>query len=432
MKEHLILMAVRNGLGLSEHSLRHSTFIVGLSGGADSVALLKAMTECGVRCVAAHCHFGLRGEESDRDEAFAREMACKIGVEYVTTKVDVAAYRREHNASVEMACRELRYDWFAALIDLYGAEGVAVAHHRDDNVETFFLNLMRGAGINGLCGMKSLSRQPVKVYRPLLGVSRADILEYLRESGLTYVTDSSNLSNEYSRNHLRNVAIPALKERFGDADMAVAATMEHLSEARDFITGQLNRLKGKYFEADRGIKVELLVKEEPSAPYILFEWLRNEGFSRGQTDDVLAAASSGVSGKRFITPGGVWLIDRGVVRKVVEDDTTLSTDPFIFERVAGGVIEPSDKVAYFSTDVLVGEPLSWRSWQQGDRIKPFGMNGSRKVSDIFRDAKIPDDRKGSVPLLVKGDELLWVAGLRHSRLYPVAASAAEMLKVTLK
>ncbi len=419
--------AVRRTLGAPEGK----RFIVGLSGGADSVALLAAMRAAGYDCVAAHCHFGLRGEESERDARFAAKIAEQLGAPFVMKRVDVEGWRSEHGGSVEMACRELRYRWFAELIEGYGAKAVAVAHHRDDNIETFMLNLLRGTGVAGLCGMGSEVRQPVAVVRPLLGVSRSDILAYLSERGLDYVTDSSNLANDYTRNRIRNLVLPAIREEFPSADHAIDLTMTHLREAAGFMEAAVGEMRNKYVGPEGEIYLGRMAAETPFAKFILHELMADAGLSRQQTDDAVEAALAGRSGKRFEAGGNTWILHRGVLRQASET-TDAPEDglwPFIIEVVSGEKIVPDSDVAYFSPEVLVGEPLRCRYWRQGDRLKPFGMKGSRKLSDIFSDAGLPVDMKERVPLLVKGDEILWVAGLRHSRLYRVETQGGKMVKV---
>lgn len=425
--------AVRSALSLAADE----RFIVGLSGGADSVALLSAMRAAGFHCVAAHCNFGLRGEESERDARFAASVASRLGVEIEMTRVDVPAWRATHGGSVEMACRELRYAWFARLIEKHRAKAVAVAHHRDDNQETFMLNLMRGTGIDGLCGMGTEVMQPVAVVRPLLGVARRDILDYLDAVGLSYVTDSSNLTNDYTRNRIRNVVMPALREQFPHAHRGISLTMTHLQEANDFIREALASYRTKYVGANGEIFIRRLVDESGSAPFVLYELLSPLGFSRQQTDDAVSAVSNSQSGRLFEVAGEMWLLDRDVLRRYDDQqprNDTGSSDgrlgPFSVEIVEGEEIVPSALVAYFSPEVLHGQPLRWRYWRQADRLRPFGMKGSRKLSDIFSDAKIAVDMKGRIPLLVKGDDILWVAGLRHSRLYPVEEPGGKMVKIT--
>lgn len=203
-----------------------SRVVVAVSGGADSVALLSLLHEAGADIIAAHCNFHLRGEESDRDAASVSALCHRLEVPLETIDFDVPAYIRENRGkSVEMACRELRYDWFFSLMKKYGASRVAVAHNADDNAETLLLNLMRGSGTAGLKGMLPDNG---KVWRPLLGIYRREIEEYLAAKSLPYVTDSTNLSSDYRRNFLRNDVIPLLKSRWEGFDKALMRTLSQL------------------------------------------------------------------------------------------------------------------------------------------------------------------------------------------------------------
>ena len=200
--------------------------LVTLSGGADSVALLHVLLELGYDCVAAHCNFHLRGEESMRDERFVRALCDKLGVQATFVDFDVDSYVSERKVSVEMACRELRYRWFEQMRRQFGCRVIAVAHHADDSAETFFLNLMRGTGLAGLAGIKP--RNGV-IVRPMLCVGRQDVEAYLAQLQQDYVTDSTNLESEYRRNKIRNIVLPALRKCFPGSDAALSATMANLS-----------------------------------------------------------------------------------------------------------------------------------------------------------------------------------------------------------
>ena len=194
--------------------------IVGLSGGADSVALLAVLSALGYRCIAAHCNFNLRGTESLRDREHATEIADKLASEYQVIDFNTEAYRRGTGQSIEMACRSLRYRWFEQLRVQYNAAAIAVGHHREDNVETAMLNMLRGTGIAGMAGIAPRSGH---VVRPLLDVTRSEICRYLQQQGLQWVDDSSNASNDYNRNRLRNVVLPAVAREFGPKSMDTLA-----------------------------------------------------------------------------------------------------------------------------------------------------------------------------------------------------------------
>lgn len=200
--------------------------LVTLSGGADSVALLRCMLALGCDCVAAHCNFGLRGEESERDMRFAESLCRRLAVKLVTVRFDVEEYKRQHKVSTEMACRELRYEWFERMRIEQQCSAIAVAHHADDNVETLFLNLFRGTGIAGLAGIQPRNGC---IIRPLLCVGREDVEAYLRALGQDYVTDSTNLDTDFARNKIRNVILPEIERHFPAAKKGIVHTLDNLA-----------------------------------------------------------------------------------------------------------------------------------------------------------------------------------------------------------
>lgn len=408
--------------------------VVGLSGGADSVALLAAMSAIGLRCIAAHCNFRLRGAESERDRSHARAIALRLGARWRETAFDTETYCRNNGLGLEEGCRKLRYEWFEQVRREENAEAIAVGHHREDQAETFFINLLRGSGLRGLCGMPAARG---RIVRPLLDVSKAEILDFLRRNELDYITDSSNLEDDFTRNRVRHHVIPALRDAaVVDADRAVAASMSHLAESRRLLDFLVEERVVAYRCGDRALNVAALAGE-PLAGALLYEALAPQGFSRAVTDSILASADK--SGLRFRSSSGEWVLDRGVLRPAKSCDsaaqtahsptaftqlevTELSPDGFIPVRDAG--------VMYLDADSLPDEQI-WelRPWRKGDRLSPFGMKGTRLVSDILSDAKVPIDEKASVKVLTLNGELLWVAGFRASRHYPVTSATRRIVRI---
>ena len=416
--------------------------VVALSGGADSVALLAVLTALGYDCVAAHCNFHLRGDESMRDRRHAEAVSGLLGVDLCVKDFDVEARRRATGESVEMACRELRYAWFADLIDRQGARAVAVGHHREDVLETFFINLLRGTGIGGLTGIRP---QQGMVVRPLLEASRADIEAYLRRRGLTWVDDSTNATDDFLRNRLRHRLLPLLDElKAGGAD-SVLRTMAMLGENRAFYDRAVRRRGAGYTDADTGdIDLKALALD-PDGPLLLFEMLRGEGFTRRQTDDMLAAAAR--SGGSFYAGAAVRSVDHGCLRGARAAgapaagcfDVSLLHDicePVRIEITRHGVAEfkpeGDPRVIYIDESALEGAPR-WqlRPWRRGDRLEPYGMSGSKLVSDIFAQGRLTAADKDSTWLLWRDDTLMWVVGHRASRHFAVGPDTRRYLRLKL-
>ena len=416
--------------------------IVALSGGADSVALLIVLNELGYRCVAAHCNFHLRGEESDRDMDYAEQIAAMYAYDFRCIHFDVKNYKKKYGVSTEMACRDLRYDWFRRLSDEYGGIPVAVAHHRDDNEETMFLNLLRGTGLTGLCGMRPKNGIFV---RPLLTVGRDDIEKFLNGRAIPFVVDSSNLENDVKRNRLRNVVLPAIRNQFHDADAGIAHTISDLNRNRSLYEEAIGILGRKYIDGAGRILVSLMVEEMENADMLLYELIKGSGFSYLQACDVVKDSLS--SGRRFYSRTHEMIIDRGKLiveaRTEMDDDCEIRfsinrdggtlPDGFTVKFIERGEMRPDRacRTIYMDASVLDAVPeFVLRGWRKADRIQPYGMRGSRLVSDIMTDAKVPLNEKRRVRILEADGVILWVVGLRASRHYPVIDDTKTVLCIS--
>jgi len=407
--------------------------IVGISGGADSVALLVALTRLGYNCIAAHCNFNLRGEESLRDMLHAEKIANRLETSFILKKFNVAEYLSDNKStSIEMACRDLRYKWFAELTHEYSAQAIAVGHNADDNIETFMLNMQRGTGISGLRGMRPKNDRGV--IRPLLRIHRNDIETFLSDNGFDFIVDSSNLSNEFSRNKVRNSVIPAFLNCFSNFRKGMDMTISEMAMCESFYRQCVEEKSEQYMDSTGIIDLCKLIEKEPHAPLLIYEWLRSEGISFRQAEDIISSVNK--SGATFNTRQQSWYINRGKLMTLQTKEIPNFTfeDFFTIETHSIDIFNPSGNPneAYFDESVLAGEPLSYRTWQQGDRLKPYGMKGSKKISDIFNDAKIPLHLKSRIPLLTKGNDILWVAGIRASSLYPVTSASNRFIRISYR
>lgn len=436
---------------------------VAFSGGSDSVALLAATVAAGYRCVALHCNFHLRGEESDRDERFARDMARRLGCEILTVNFDVGERRRLTGESVEMACRSLRYEWFERMFaEADGAwRCIAVAHHADDNVETVMLNLMRGTGLRGLGGIP-----PVRgiFVRPLLTVSRSEILGYLQDENLSYVVDSTNLMNDCRRNLLRNKAIPAIEADFPSLRKSVAATACNVRRDMELLDSFVSDVARRLTDTRGRIDLDA-VANEPCAVTLLYHLLnRGEGaYGYGAAQLMLRNRRSGAVYMSENGMGG-YLLDRGrlvpfegnspaetaanmeaditdvVAAAIAGEDRFMMELPLALEGEVTAVesFAPvrNPSVIWLDAGALAealdgGDHMVLRHWREGDRLMPFGMKGSRLLSDIFSDAKLSLSEKSAVWLLACGDRILWVPGLRTSRFFTVNDFTKKVLNIKL-
>lgn len=418
--------------------------VVGVSGGADSVALLQVLLALGYDCVLAHCNFSLRGSESDRDEAFVAALAKTYSLPYYNIVFDTKAYAREKSISIEMAARDLRYAWFEQLrVEQYAA-AIAVAHHANDVVETFLMNMVRGTGIRGLTGIKP---QQGKIVRPFLGVARTEIETYLQEQNLAYVTDSSNLELDYTRNKYRNSIIPQLEELNPSLRNTILQEIKILNEVYTLYNVKIEELKASSMqECAEGIALDIpQLKQQPALSSVLYECLCVYGFGADMMPQVLNLIDA-PTGKQLFSNTHLLLKDRNrLLLSSLKSDSpeevyyiypdTLSLEfPFPLQMeelsVEGLAIDKSSTHAYLDFEKLQF-PLKLRKWQAGDSFVPFGMKGRKKVSDFLIDAKISSLQKQSVWVLDSGNEIVWLMGFRLAANYAVSSYTSKVLHLML-
>lgn len=412
--------------------------VVGISGGADSVALLHILVSLGYKCIAAHCNFNLRGDESFRDEQFTIDFTQRLQVPLCKISFETNKYAQENRLSVEMAARELRYRWFEELLNTYDADAVAVAHHRDDSVETLLINLTRGSGLTGLTGIKPKNGN---VVRPLLCVSREDIYTYIEKNGLEYVTDSSNSSDIYTRNFIRLKVIPLLEEINPSVKASLARTANHLYDASLIYNHSIEEARKVIIQNNR-LSISALLSF-PAPATILYEMLKPYGFSRTVCESIFTVLDKD-SGKifyssthRLLKDRSDLLIDvlsgednRAYLINLEDDNVDLPVElkPEIVVIKEDYQIEKDKKFAYFDFDKL-SFPLVLRHWQEGDWFVPFGMKGKKKISDYFSDKKFSLFDKEKTWLLCSGQDVIWIVGERTDNRYRIEKTTKRVLKL---
>ncbi len=416
--------------------------IVALSGGADSVALLSLLLGIGFDCRAAHCNFHLRGEESMRDMRHVQELCRSLGVDLYVRDFDVASQMAATGESTEMACRTLRYRWFDELLDRERADYIAVGHHREDRAETFMLNLMRGAGLEGLTSMRIVEGN---IIRPMLLLSRTEIEEYLAGKGLDFVTDSTNAENEYRRNSLRNRVFPLLSEIFGESALdSVVRTVENLERSRTVYAGTIAEKTRLYYD---GIEVNIagIISAEKEPALILFEILRDRHFNFNQTCDMVRNA--GNSGLEFHSVDGRTIAELAYGKLVLTDaaHSALNEGSYPVD-ISADISEPATiRVenlpvtafrppventafhAFFDAETAEGHSWEIRHYRRGDRMVPFGSRRSKLISDIFANAKYSAAERRSAWLLLCDGEIVWAPGLKNSAFAPITPETRRFL-----
>ena len=423
---------------IRKHNLLNSNdlYIVALSGGADSVALLLLLHEHGYKIHAAHCNFHLRGDESDRDEQFCVDLCDRLGVELHRAHFDTRTYAELHKVSIEMAARELRYGWFSQLSQDLGAAGVCVAHHRDDSVETVFLNLVRGTGLRGLTGIQPKNhikgQTPCVILRPLLCVSRTEIEDFLAQRGQKYVTDSTNMEADVQRNKIRLQVLPLLRELNPAVSENIQRTTENLAEAQEVLDAVLSK-----YENSNVLELNELEKYG-SSEYVIFEWLKNYGFNGKQVRQILDADCGGIVSSVL---GYEVLKDRS---RLIVEQTTKPTKPILVPEEGTYILDDNSKIkvrkcaVYISKDPHIATldadkvhfPLTIRRVEEGDWMVPFGMTGRKLLSDLMTDLKMTLFKKRRQLVVVDAQGIIvWAVGLRTDQRIAVSDKTKVVLEL---
>lgn len=395
---------------------------VALSGGADSVALALVLRELGYSVVALHCNFHLRGEESCRDEAFVRGFCEERDVELKVKHFSTREYAAEHGLGVEMAARELRYRWFEEERSALSAQAIAVAHHRDDQAETLLLNIVRGTGLRGLAAMRP---KRDNVVRPLLCVSKDDILRYLEQKGQSFVTDSTNLERETFRNVLRLDIIPLLEK-------ANPRTVDNMADTCRIVQDsiQVYRKGIEILFAENGVSGSRFplatLHNHQLARTLLYEWLYAKGFSEAQLGEM--ATPSTVCGKVWQSATHRVLRDRDAL--LLEGLHAKDDDVSVTVETVDAIGDKAPHIAYFDAE-LITRPLVIRTVKQGDWFVPFGMKGRKLISDFLTNQKVSVFDKERQKVMTCGDDIVWVLGRRSDNRYRVTDRTKSILKVTL-
>lgn len=388
--------------------------LVALSGGTDSVALLLVLLDLGYKCEAAHCNFHLRGDESDRDENFVRELCLKKNLKLNIVHFETKKYAESKHISIEMAARDLRYDWFEKIRIKTNSQYIAVAHHRDDSVETFLLNLVRGAGINGL---KGIAPKNGYIVRPMLEVTRNDIFSFLKRRDQEYVTDSTNLQDDYMRNKIRLNVMPLLCELNPSASQKIAETSNILSDVAVVYNHAIEMSK-KEVMIDGNIVIDKLLSQL-SPKNLLFEILHPLGFNSSQINDIYASINS-EPGKCFFSEKYKILRDRYLFIISENNPQDLPKLSVEYLDIDNNFQVPKEKnICVVDADKLKGE-LSIRRYKAGDKFIPYGMKGRKKISDYLTDRKFSLFDKENQCVVCCGEDIIWLVNERSDDRYKVS------------
>ena len=420
--------------------------LVAVSGGVDSVVLLHLLQRAGYQLAVAHGNFQLRGAESDNDERFVRNLATSYALPFFAERWDTMAFAEKEKISIEMAARRLRYNWFARLMAENGFQKLATGHHKDDDAETFFIKLLRGSGLDGL---KGIQPQRDNIIRPLLFAWRREIVAYAEKHGLDFREDASNASDDYQRNRIRHHLLPFYEKEFPGAKKALAQSLRKLKVTETIFKQLLEEKKEHLLQPEgQGVRIgkSSLLLLEPRAGWLWF-LLEDFGFNLRTVEDLVQVMDGQQTGQLFYSEGYVLLNDRDHL--IVKKRDTPETKEYRINRLEGSLSEPvamdfqvtahhadfvfskERNTAYFDADRL-DLPLVLRHWRKGDRFVPFGMQGSKLLSDFFADEKINRFEREKIWLLLSGNEIIWVAGHRASNRFRVTGKTRRILTVTVR
>jgi len=413
---------------------REDKLILGISGGADSVCLMHILLALGYRFDLAHCNFNLRGKESDEDEVFVQELAKKHQLKLHVKQFDAEGYAAENKISTQMAARDLRYAWFNHLLLTKNAKYIAIAHHENDDIETFFINLIRGSGLKGLLG---ISEKTNSIVRPLMAITRDEIESYLDENKLRYRDDSSNSSVKYLRNKIRHELMPLLAEMNPSIQQTISEEMRILEGVSQVYSCKIEEVRKDLMQEKNGIvqfETSDLLALKPLHNY-LYELLSPYGFV---TIDAIAKALKGQSGKQFFSNTHQLLVDREFI--FISELDVKKNESITIEEMTKEIKHPiqlnfsktdnlewikNKNIAQLDYDKLQF-PLTLRKWKKGDKFMPLGMQTFKKLSDFFIDNKFSILDKNKQWLLCSNNDIVWVVGHRIDERYKLQSKTKKV------
>ncbi|SNR14646.1 tRNA(Ile)-lysidine synthase [Tenacibaculum jejuense] len=421
--------------------LKETPFLIAVSGGIDSVVLCHLFHDLKYNFAIAHCNFKLRGEASDADEDFVKNLGKKLKVEVLIASFETEKYVTKEKLSIQIAARELRYNWFEKLIKERGFSHVLTAHHADDNLETFFINLTRGSGLDGLIGIPKVNKN---IARPLLKFSREAIEKYALSNKIEWREDASNAEQKYLRNKIRHRLIPILKEINPNILNSFERVSQNLSESKKIVDDKVSEISEKILEIDGDlIKIsvsEVLKLSNPKVylyqllkEYNFTEWNNVKDLLKSQTGKVVTSKTHELLrdrdflllNKRNLNESLKTQQEIGIGTFKIDDKTTIIIEKSLKNEATG-------KNSILVNKNLVTFPMIIKKWEVGDFFYPTGMKGKKKVSKFFKDHKLSKFEKERTWLLcTKENEIIWIVGYRQDRRFTASVSSKDVLKISI-
>jgi len=420
--------------------LKGKKLLIACSGGLDSTLMTILFKELKFDISLAHCNFSLRGVESDGDEKFVLNLADKLSILVFNKAFNTKQYAEDKKISTQMAARDLRYEWFEELCEKHDFDFLLTAHHLDDDLETFFINLSRGTGLRGLTGIPDVND---KIIRPFLIFSRQEILNYAKKNSIIWREDSSNSKTDYLRNKLRLEVLPKFKNINKQTLQNFQVSQKHLAESQSLINDYMILVSNLVISKTKeGYQINInKLKELPNTNALLYELLSPYGFTAWEdVSDLLSAQS----GKQVFSSTHKLLKDRdvlflseihseeGIHEYLISEGTTAIKSPLNLKFETVSAISGTDTNTVYLDRTKLQFPLELRKWEDGDYFFPFGLKGKKKVSKFFKDEKLSLLAKENCWLLCSADEIVWVIGMRMDERFKVDSNTQEILKITLK
>lgn len=415
-----MLTKFKNHIQANFPNLKDQKLLLAISGGIDSMVLLHLFHELNFNISVVHCNFMLRDEESNKDEDFVRTTCESLNIPAYIQRFDTNQLALDYKLSIQLAARKIRYEWFSELLKTENLESVLTAHHLDDEIETFLINLTRGTGLEGLTGIPEVNGT---IIRPLLPFTREEIENYAKENEIKWREDASNASNKYLRNKVRHDVVPILKELNPSFMQSFQNTLNHLKQAQTLVDDASRIVYKKVVQEDENqkkINISELIQLDNYKSY-LFQWLKPLGFSAW--DDIYALVNA-QSGKQVFSENYIILKDRDFLiiseKNSTEIETSFNIKKGVKEvksplKLAFSKVEkisnPSNTAIFVDEEKII-YPLTIRKWQEGDFFYPSGMDGKKKLSKYFKDEKYSLLDKENQWLLCSENQVIWIIGKR--------------------